>query len=96
MKQTPTGLIIVGDVPKSEEERPLMCGLCGARWRMDQMPVYERHMARCGNSDLADMAAATSPRRVAPMFDPQTFGDVEYGQWFRKRRKAIFKGIVKP
>jgi hypothetical protein len=77
-------------------DRPLGCGVCGERFRKDQIAAFDRHMAKCGQSPDAERMAMESPRQKWPMFQPGAHGDAEFGEWFLKHRKAILEGRVKP
>ena len=80
---------------KPDEERPLVCGICGERFAKHQLASYDRHMAKCADSETAHRLEQHSPRKMFPFFGPD-HGDVEYAEWFARRRRAILEGRIKP
>ena len=87
----PKKLIVVGGMDRPRE---LQCGVCGAGFAKHEMSKYDRHMARCANSEEAHRMEQHSPRNQFP-FLRADFGDFEYAQWVKQHARALAERRMK-
>jgi hypothetical protein len=57
--------------------------------------AYERHVVACSNRHDLEMRSMSLRVKVPAIFDPNESGDVEFGRWVRRHRRALLEGRLK-
>ncbi len=71
------------------------CVACDAVFYKGEETAFERHVIRCSDENFEEMRAESLRAKAPGLFDPNVSGDVEFGKWVRRNRKALIEGRLK-
>jgi hypothetical protein len=78
------------------EEPVVWCLQCGAGFGASKAGrPYQEHVVSCANRYETELREMSLRHQAPQLFDPLVSGDVEFGQWVRNNRAAIFHGRVR-